>query len=96
MAVTNRMIPGLIERRAEFKANNVFAVDVGGGYAVYSYGLHFPMAALINGVWYVNSDKYSVTTSRHQSLVKQGIGYGVPVELMNTHELSRKIGSVAG
>lgn len=36
-------------------------------YAVYSYGHHFPMYARINGQWYRNKDKYSVSTSRHQS-----------------------------
>lgn len=36
-------------------------------YVVYSYGLHFPMYACIGGSWYGNSDRYSSTTSKHQS-----------------------------
>jgi hypothetical protein len=41
-----------------------YALEV---YAVYSYGHHFPIYARINGQWYRNKDKYSVSTSRHQS-----------------------------
>jgi hypothetical protein len=36
-------------------------------YVVYSYGYHFPMFIFINGHWYENSDKYSVSTSKQQS-----------------------------
>jgi hypothetical protein len=50
-------------------------------YSVYSYGYHFPMyifdaeASVVDelgnvtgkGVWLGNSDKYSVTTTRHQN-----------------------------
>ena len=36
-------------------------------YVVYSYGRHFPMFIHLKGVWYENSDKYSVSTSKHQS-----------------------------
>ena len=36
-------------------------------YVVYSYGRHFPMFISINGHWYENSDKYSVSTSKQQS-----------------------------
>lgn len=42
---------------------------------LYSYGEHFPLVIkrVINGnmVLYVNSDKYSVTTSCHQGLVRR-------------------------
>lgn len=38
-------------------------------YVVYSYGTHFPMYIYdkTTGQWYGNSDKYSPTTTRHQS-----------------------------
>lgn len=38
-------------------------------YVVYSYGTHFPMYIWdgSTGMWYGNKDKYSCTTSRHQS-----------------------------
>lgn len=35
-------------------------------YVVYSYGYHFPMYMELAGVWYRNTDKYSVTTSKHK------------------------------
>lgn len=36
-------------------------------YVVYSYGDHWPLFVWDNGEWLENSDKYSVTTSRHHS-----------------------------
>jgi hypothetical protein len=41
-------------------------------YTVYSYGMHFPMYIAETGAdnvtrWYANVDKYSHTTTRHQS-----------------------------
>jgi hypothetical protein len=38
-------------------------------YAIYSYGSHFPMYVWdeLSGQWLGNSDKYSRTTSTHQS-----------------------------
>lgn len=42
---------------------------------IYSYGYHFPMAVrLPNGLFVCNGDKYSVTTSSHQSQLFQTIG----------------------
>ena len=41
--------------------------DDGPVYVVYSYGSHFPLYAYHEGLWYGNSDKYSVTTSRHRT-----------------------------
>jgi hypothetical protein len=39
-------------------------------YAVYSYGYHFPMYVydFETGLWLGNSDKYSRTTSKHQTM----------------------------
>lgn len=36
-------------------------------YAVYSYGEHWPLFVNHDGTWYENSDRYSVTTSKHRS-----------------------------
>ena len=35
-------------------------------YVVYSYG-HYPICIFRDGIWFVNSDKYSTTTARHIS-----------------------------
>lgn len=37
-------------------------------YAVYSYGEHWPLFVNHDGTWYENSERYSVTTSKHRSL----------------------------
>lgn len=67
--VTIRNMRHLVENRIEFKGNSVFAEADSGLYVVYSYGRHFPMFVHDAGTdqWYENSDKYSVTTSKHQS-----------------------------
>lgn len=43
---------------------------------IYSYGSHFPIAKFIQkSVILFNSDKYSITTSQHQSLTRHAIPY---------------------
>lgn len=60
-------------RKESFRGNSVYAIrnwnpDVD-TYTVYSYGKHFPMYVYDFRAeqWYGNNDKYSVTTSKHQS-----------------------------
>lgn len=44
------------------------------GRTIYSYGRHFPMATFINpDLIMINSDSYSVSTTRHQSYVYRAI-----------------------
>jgi hypothetical protein len=44
------------------------------GDTIYSYGYHFPLARRLGGGdFWVNPDKYSVTTSKQQSLVRYAI-----------------------
>ena len=66
----------LVKSRKEFKAGNVFAIDypVTGYYVVFSYGMHWPLFiySCNDNRWYGNSDKYSVTTSRHYSKLNPG------------------------
>lgn len=40
------------------------------GNCVYSYGRHFIIAKKVQGQAYVNAGRYSITTSKHQSLVR--------------------------
>lgn len=41
------------------------------GDTIFSYGKHFPLARRnADGTFWVNPEKYSVTTSKHQSLVR--------------------------
>lgn len=44
------------------------------GDTIYSYGYHFPLARRLgDGTFWVNPDKYSVTTSKQQSMVRSAI-----------------------
>ena len=58
-----------VQGRRLFEGNSVFSRITDNLYVVYSYGYHFPMYVYdyAIGKWIGNSDKYSTTTSRHQS-----------------------------
>ena len=66
----------LVKNKSMFSAGNVFALNypVTGYYIVFSYGLHWPLFIYDHkkGQWYGNSDKYSVTTSKHYSKLNPG------------------------
>lgn len=63
-----------IRARLPFKGNNMFGETFGvRGYAVYSYGYHFPLAAYNGYHWFLNEEKYSPTTTRQQSYVRQAV-----------------------
>lgn len=75
MAITNNDARNYVMRKEEFKTGNqtIFAKNKqyqnSHTYTVYSYGRHFPMYVYdyVTGEWYGNADKYSRTTSSHQS-----------------------------
>jgi len=67
MKVSNKTSRHHVESCQPFSASNLFAENDGKKYVVYSYGKHFPIYAKIAGIWYANTDRYSVSTSRHQS-----------------------------
>lgn len=67
MKISNIRARGFVQDRLPFKANNLFAVNKGNKYIVYSYGTHFPLFLFSNGIWYENQDKYSVTTSKQKT-----------------------------
>ena len=81
-----------VRARLPFKGNNMFGETFGlTGYAVYSYGYHFPMAVFDGYEWYVNEDKYSPSTSRHQTYIRQAVSG----EAASTTYLKRLISSGA-
>lgn len=63
----------MVRHKVPFKGSNIEAKTyVDGGdtwYVVYSYGTHFPMYIFDYNTeqWFGNNDKYSPSTSRHQS-----------------------------
>lgn len=81
----------LVATCTEFKGSSIFAKNEGRWYVVYSYGIHFPMFAYHRDQqqWYANSDKYSVTTSRHQTACRP---HGMPLIQVDTATLKQKIG----
>lgn len=60
-----------VQNRQPFTGNHTFGERVGNvgdqTYAVYSYGYHWPLFVHVDGQWYENADRYSVTTSKHRS-----------------------------
>ena len=55
----------------ESKVKNVYSKYDGlGRLALYSYGVHFPIALRLNDCYLVNKDKYSSSTSAHQNYFK--------------------------
>jgi hypothetical protein len=62
-----------VQSRTPFTANNLYGVRAGTSnepmYIVYSYGEHWPLFIYHEptDTWFENSDKYSVTTSKHRS-----------------------------
>lgn len=88
MRINNRGIPAQVSELSEFRTKNqtVFSRDYGHQYVVYSYGYHWPLAVYDRGTctWYVNEDKYSVTTSRHFGLVNLGATLHMERNLLKT------------
>lgn len=79
--VTMKQAAALVASRKPFKANSAFAEN-SRHYVVYSYGYHWPLLAYINGRWYENSDKASVTTSKHLTLLRPD-AETIPVSLQD-------------
>lgn len=80
----------LVNELKPFKGNNVFAGWSGSCYVVYSYGYHFPLFVWddIRQVWLENSDRYSVTTTKHKNQMRPE---GVTLTLATTDELKEII-----
>ena len=65
----------IVENRCEFNGSNTFGRIYTNKYneeiyVVFSYGYHFPMFAYMDGCWFENSDKYSVSTSKQQTQLR--------------------------
>ena len=69
--VTQREALKLIAKRIDFQASNFSGFSHAGVYYVASYGT---VIARYDGTWALNTTRYSITTSRHQSLVRRAIG----------------------
>lgn len=54
------------------KGSNLFFEDG----VIYSYGRHFPMARFVGDTIVMHKEKYSQSTSKHQSYLRRAIEYG--------------------
>ena len=76
----------LVKNKSMFTAGNVFSINypVTGYYIVFSYGLHWPLFIYDYNKrqWYGNSDKRSITTSKHYSKLNPGNVLPLPCEEM--------------
>ena len=93
--IANKACRKFVEARQPFKGSHLYAerrvTDYTDLYIVYSYGEHFPIYVAEVGdcgevQWYKNVDKWSQSTSRHQS---QALPYYVNFTPMNTGAMKR-------
>lgn len=97
--IANRDARRFVEFRTPFTGSNLFSETTStilspqeSIYTVYSYGRHWPLLLCVTGnhregqyhIWFGNSDKYSVTTSKHMS---QCIPHGVDIVWMSRFEM---------
>jgi hypothetical protein len=76
MKTSNKRASEQVRNTWEFKGSHTYGewagVEAHTGYIVYSYGRHWPMFIKYDGIWYENSDKYSVSTSKQHTQLHPG------------------------
>jgi len=75
MKTSNKNARQFVTDKVEFDGSNTFGRIYTNQYneeiyVVFSYGYHFPMFAFMNGEWFENMDKYSVSTSKQQNQLR--------------------------
>ena len=88
MKIANGSARAQVQARIPFKGNNTFGEMVGGVYAVFSYGHHWPLFAFVDGNWFENQEKCSLTTSKHRSQLHPL----EETEKVSLHELKNLLG----
>ena len=100
MRVSNNKARDYVNILEEFQGSNMFAKWVGKVidnettdhmlYVVYSYGSHFPMYVYdkTEDKWIGNKDKYSRSTTRHQSLARPS---GEDIMWLDTDEIKNVV-----
>lgn len=59
-----------VKRQAAVNSSGQYYTD---GETLYSYGIHWPVAAWVGGRLHINDDRYSTTTSKHRSFAISGV-----------------------
>jgi len=88
--VANIRASEYVTERKPFRGSNLFARHIGQAYVVFSYGMHWPLYAYRDGVWYENMERYSVTTSKHR---RQARPAGVETVLKNVTSMKAIYGN---
>lgn len=65
--ITNVTARKYVQEGVPFQGNNLYGEWRDGRYVVTSYGDHFPLFIWEAGTWYENSEKITVTTSKHRA-----------------------------
>jgi len=90
MKLTGNNFRNAVENRLPFKGSNIIGKQEGTKYVVYSYEW-WPIVAFINGEYYINTSKYSNTTSRHQSKCRPYTGTMNFVTIDELKEIIQKV-----
>jgi hypothetical protein len=61
-----------LANREQFRGNTMTGYQNGETYVIFSYDT--PIAWFYQGGWELDSRKYSVTTSKHQNIIKRSLG----------------------
>ncbi len=99
MKIANKNARQYVQNLHPFQGSNMFATfrtqnnaDGTNGpdmwYVVYSYGYHFPMYIHANGKWFANEDRFSRTTTRHQSQARP-VTDGTQLNWLSTEWMKR-------
>lgn len=67
--IANKDARSYVQNKNPFEGSNLYAKWHNNTYVVYSYGEHFPLFVFSDGTWFENSERVSVTTSKHRSQV---------------------------
>ena len=89
--MTNKQVINAWVQNPDFAGKNGNGTIYSFDGIIYSYGQHFPMAAEQGGKVYVNKEKYSPTTSKHQGLLNRALAAAgidpVLIDMMDMQKL---------
>jgi hypothetical protein len=93
MRVANKDVGSEVADKREFKGSSMWGEWTGDNklYVVFSYGQHFPMYAYDQEMneWVGNKDKYSRSTTRHQSQARPPLDE--PIMWLGTSEMQKLV-----
>lgn len=84
LSIQNKDAAVHVAHRQLFKGTNLYSLNIGYVYAVFSYTQAYPMFLYAQNQWYENSDKSTLTTERQRALARPA---GVSIKLKTTLEL---------